>query len=416
MNEIFYLISSIGISFIIAFFTIPVIVKVVKLKQLYDTPDDRSATNRIVPTLGGVAIFLGFTLATILSSKGIPFAQLKYIIGGLIILLFIGVKDDLLVISPKKKFAAEVSAALMLIVFADIRFTSLHGFLGIHEIPYLASILLTAFVVIVIINAFNLIDGVDGLASGISLLISATFGVWFSLAGHYAYAILAFALTGGLAAYFYFNVYGSDQKIFMGDTGSLVLGFIISVMVIQFNEYNIQQSSQYAVKAAPAVSIGILVIPLFDTLRVFIIRMTKRMSPFHPDKNHIHHLLLELNMTHLQVTLALLGANIFFIGLSLFFTHIGIGALVFINLVLAVAFSLVIDALSKNKRRKAVILYKEAPVYNKLHPDSVKVTSDRGKTNGKNGNGKAHTDIKSLMHKRRENKLLLFHKNIYNEK
>jgi UDP-N-acetylmuramyl pentapeptide phosphotransferase/UDP-N-acetylglucosamine-1-phosphate transferase len=219
-------------------------------------------------------------------------------------------------ISARKKLVVQIATASMLIVFGNYRFTDLHGVFGIHEINYSISFIITLFTMIALINAFNLIDGIDGLASGISIVISTIFGSWFLLSGHTEYGIMCFSLTGSLAAFFYFNVFGKKHKIFMGDTGSLILGVIMVVLVIKFNEFNINQQGPYAILNAPVVSIGILIIPVIDTLRVFFIRISEHRSPFSPDMNHIHHQFLKLGNSHRRSTAYMVLINLLFIGFT----------------------------------------------------------------------------------------------------
>lgn len=313
---VFYTILGFSIAFLIVFFTIPPLIRVSIAKHLYDTPNDRKVSKKIVPTLGGVSIFLGFILSIIIATDGYNFGELKYLLAAVIVMLFIGLKDDLMEISAHKKLALQILTSVMLILLGNFRFTNLQGAFGFYEINYAFSFLLTLFTMIAIINAFNLIDGIDGLAAGVSILISLVFGTWFLLAGHEEYGIMCYCLAGSLLAFFYYNVFGKKNKIFMGDTGSLILGVIMVVVVIKFNELNINQEAPYAIQNAPAVSIAILIIPIIDTLRVFFIRISNRKSPFTPDMNHMHHNLLKLGNSHLKSTLIIVLINVFFIVLA----------------------------------------------------------------------------------------------------
>lgn len=353
---------------VITRYTIPVILRVSRLKNLYDDPDERKAGASTVPLLGGIAIFMSFVLSVILFSENSNFAELKYILASAIILFFIGIKDDILVISPTKKFLAQLLAALILILLADIRITHLHGFLTIREINFVSSILLTLVLMVGIINAMNLIDGIDGLASGIGIVSSLAFGTWFYWTGHFQYALMAVVLAGGLGVFFYYNVFSKTHKIFMGDTGSLLIGLIISIFVIQFNEFNVYVKEYYAFNAAPAIALAILIVPVFDTLRVVVIRMKRGKCPFSPDKNHIHHQLLELGYTHFQVTLRILAANLFFIGLTLLIREMGYLAILMVNLSVAFFLTLILDRL--------VYLRKKEFVRNNGLIDLGSVTSD----------------------------------------
>jgi UDP-N-acetylmuramyl pentapeptide phosphotransferase/UDP-N-acetylglucosamine-1-phosphate transferase len=227
-------------------------------------------------------------------------------------MFFVGLKDDIVTLSAGKKLMAQILTACIIIFFAKIRFTNLHGFLGIGEIGMVFSVLLTGFVIIVLINSFNLMDGIDGLAGGLTMLAALVFGTWFYLSGHFEYAILSVSLIGAIGGFFYFNVYGDKNRIFMGDTGSLVLGTIMSVIVIRFNEFNIDQSQPFAIASTPAVSFGILLYPLADTIRVMIIRILHRKSPFTADKNHLHHRLLALGFSHKKATYTIVFTNLIF--------------------------------------------------------------------------------------------------------
>lgn len=320
--EIFFTSESLRIiftmvtAFLICFFSIPMVVEAAHKKKLVDEPTDRGSHTKSVPTLGGVAIFASLMISSLIFLNIYKFPGLQYTIVGLIIIFMLGIKDDLLVLSPWKKLVGQLVAAYLVIDFGNTGFTNLHGFAGIYELPSNATLFLSMFVMIVIINAFNLIDGIDGLAAGTGILSSLTFGVWFFLSQTYEMAVISFAMAGSLIAFFIYNVFGHHNKIFMGDTGSLMLGFLMAVLVIQFNEININIMVPYAVRSAPAVSMAILVVPLFDTLRVFTIRVMRRQSPFKADRRHLHHRLLDLGLNHIQATGVLVAANGLFIAVA----------------------------------------------------------------------------------------------------
>jgi len=315
--ELILTVGALIIGFILVMISIPPIIKVAHAKRLFEPFEDRKIHTKIVPPMGGVAIFIGFTLSSIIATDGISFDSLKYIIASVIIMFFIGLKDDLMDISARKKLMVQIFAAVILITLGNVRFTHLHGIFGTDEIGYLTSLILSIFAMVVIINAFNLIDGIDGLASGLAMLAATTFGIWFFITGHIQFAILSFALVGSLAGFFIYNVYGHRNKLFMGDTGSLIIGLVISALVVNFNEFNIDSSILYAVQAAPAVSFAIIIVPLVDTLRVMTIRIINKKSPFSADNNHIHHRLLELVPSHIKVTLIILASNAFVIAIAL---------------------------------------------------------------------------------------------------
>jgi len=340
------------LSWLITFTSIPSIVSVAKAKGLNDKPNGRSSHNNGIPLFGGVAVFAGFILSTVIIA-GVGFVhELKYIIAGLIILFFIGVKDDILVIDPKKKLVGEVLASLIIIILGDIRIDNFHGFVGIFQVSYVISIIFTLFVFIVIINGFNLIDGIDGLSSGVGIITSVTFGIWFWISGHVPYVVFSFSLAGALIAFFYFNVFSKNNKIFLGDTGALIIGMAMAIIVVRFLQFEVAATGLANTPATTAVAIGILIIPLYDTIRVFTIRVAKGTSPFKADRLHVHHRLLELGISHIKATSIILGVNILFIVLVLLLQHIGNMTLFFIILGLATLLSYIPVYLVKRTERE----------------------------------------------------------------
>jgi UDP-N-acetylmuramyl pentapeptide phosphotransferase/UDP-N-acetylglucosamine-1-phosphate transferase len=279
--------------------------------------------------------------------------ELRYIIAGLIIVFFVGIKDDILVIDPYKKLAGQIIAAIIIAVFADIRITNLYGLLYIHQLPYIISILLTVFVFIVIINGFNLIDGIDGLASGVGIITSTTFGAWFWMNGYISYAIFSFSFVGSLSAFFWLNVFGKKNKIFLGDTGSLVTGFVMAVLACSYLKLELPAHGVTTISSAPSVVCGILIIPLFDSLRVFILRILQGKSPFKADRQHLHHRLLELKYTHLKATLILLSVNLFFIVLSYSLRGLGVIKLIVVIAGLACCMSFLLVFFARLKTQNA---------------------------------------------------------------
>jgi len=234
----------------------------------------------------------------------------------------IGVKDDIDPVSPGIKFIAQLIAAAILVFKAQIRITTLYSIFGVGDLPYWLSILISVMVIIFIINAFNLIDGINGLAGMISVISSLTFGYWFYIVGRMELTVVAFALIGALIPFLRFNF--TPAKIFMGDTGSLLIGFTASILSIQYVEYNkLLIESDYYIAAAPAIAIAILIIPVYDTIRVVFLRLLHRQSPFKPDKRHIHHLFLEAGFSHMQTTFILSGINVLFILFAFLFNHLG---------------------------------------------------------------------------------------------
>jgi UDP-N-acetylmuramyl pentapeptide phosphotransferase/UDP-N-acetylglucosamine-1-phosphate transferase len=341
-------------AFCMTWFIIPSVVKISRLKNLTDTPNGRTSHIKATPTLGGIAVFIALVLSTVIFAGTYFKFELKYIISGLMIVFFVGIKDDILVIDPMKKLAGQIFAVILIAVFARIRITSLYGLFHIGQLPYVASILLTVFVFIVIINGFNLIDGIDGLASGIGILTSSIFGIWFWINGHMACTILSFSFVGTLTAFFYFNVFSKTNKIFLGDTGSMIIGFVMGVLACRFLQLELVSQGSAAIPSAPTVVCGILIVPLFDSLRVFILRIKQGKSPFKADRQHIHHRLLQLGCTHLQATFILIGVNIFFIVLSYSLRDIGIIWLMAVIVGLACIMSYILVTSVKARYKKSI--------------------------------------------------------------
>ena len=362
------------VAFVVAvifnFYAIPVIIRIAREKKLFDVPDDRKNHQTSVPTLGGLGIFATITTVSLtfintcgMNGGGIAssLTSLPPIIAGLTIIFFIGMKDDMLNISASKKLSAELIALFVLTVVGDVRLSSLQGMFGIGEINYITSIVLSMFAGIVIINAFNLIDGIDGLAASVSILGSGIFGAFFVSTSEWEYAVLSFTILGALIPFFLYNVFGHSNKIFMGDTGSLILGFVMTVLIFRFNEMNVTPIMRYYFLAGPALSFAVIIIPMFDTLRVFFIRMIRGKSPFTADRRHIHHVMLDLGFSHLQTTMILIAVNMLFIAFAYFFNYLGNTVLVYSM----VAFAITLSWIAMwSRRRKFAFMGLTASIHN----------------------------------------------------
>lgn len=301
-------------AFTLTYFAIPSIIGIAKEKHLYDEPNARSSHKVKTPSLGGIAIFAGTIFSIVLWTPFNDFGNLQYILCAFLIIFLIGAKDDISPMSPFKKIVGQILAASILVFKSEIHLSSLYGFLGVYEqLGGAFYILLSIFTILVIINAFNLIDGINGLAGSIGALIAGTLGCWFFLIDRIEFAIVAFATVGAVIAFLKYNY--TPAKIFMGDTGALLIGLVCAILIIKFIDLNYQLEEAYRFKfhAAPAVAVGIMILPLFDTLRVFVTRIIRGHSPFHPDRRHIHHLLIDYGLTHMQATTTLILVNIFFI-------------------------------------------------------------------------------------------------------
>ena len=322
-----------AVSFIITFLAIPIILQVAEKKNLYDIPDERKLHTTPVASLGGVGIFAGFLLASLLSIQGYLNPEFQYFFAAALVIFFLGLKDDLMILSASKKFIGQVIAASILIHLGGIRLDSMHGLFGLESVSEGFALAVSYLTIIVVINSFNLIDGVDGLAASLGILSMLVFGIYFFIINQQAYSLLSFSMAGSLVAFMIFN--HQPAKIFMGDSGSLMIGLVNSILVIKF--INIANTPLVAVPVESAVAIGfaILIVPLLDTLRVFSIRILNGRSPFTPDRNHVHHLLLDRGLNHAAVTFTCVSINIGFIVLAYLGRSLGPNYLLLIMLSLS---------------------------------------------------------------------------------
>ncbi|MFH0761086.1 MAG: MraY family glycosyltransferase, partial [Bacteroidota bacterium] len=257
-----------------------------------------------------IAIFAAVILGSLLFMKDSAFSEFRYVLAGLTLIFFTGLKDDLVDLGWLKKIVAEVFAAILVVVVAGIRINTFHGLFGVNELPGWFSIGFSVFVCVALINCFNLLDGIDGLASGMAIFISVIFGIWLYKLGYSNFALLAFALTGGLIPFFFYNVFGKKNKLFMGDSGSLMLGFLFSVLAMKILCCEIAPGNSLYMNALPVVVMSVMIIPMFDTIRVFTLRIIKGKSPFVPDRTHLHHVFLKLGFNHLQTSGIIIMINI----------------------------------------------------------------------------------------------------------
>lgn len=328
-------------AFMISVFAIPSIKKIAHDKHLFDEPNGRTVHVALTPRLGGSAIFVGFISA--LTIFGDLKNGVQQLLAGCVVLFSIGLKDDIITVSAFKKFFVQILATGIVLFVANIRITSFQGFMGIYDLEVGISYAFTLLVIVGVTNAINLIDGLDGLAGSITLIISATLGMFFYLYGgeyYSGYANVAFCLVGGLLGFLRYNLHRAS--IFMGDAGSLVIGFTISVMAIQFVEMR-------PVASTPAIAVGILFIPVLDTLRVSILRILSGISPFTPDRNHIHHKVMASGLTQLQTVGVLALINITTIAFTVFFEELGNNLLLLTLLVFSLLFSFFLEFTAKRK-------------------------------------------------------------------
>ena len=317
LNIVFSLITA----FLITYVAIPKVIFFAEKLRLIDEAGIRASHMGSVPIFGGIAIFTGIIFSLLFWAD---IENIQFILVSLLIVFFVGVIDDLLELSPFKKLVGQVMATLIIIFLGDLQIDNMHGVLGVYDLPIWIGTLFTIFVVIVITNGFNLVDGVDGLAGGIGVISSFSFGVIALLMGQSDMAIVAFTLMGALLGFLRHNFF--PAKIFMGDTGSLVVGMILSILSINIVSHGLVTETIKLPNKGPLLAIAILAIPLFDSLRVFVARIMKGRHPLSAGRGHIHHALLSLGFGHKKTSFILYFFAISSIVFSYFLLDINVNS------------------------------------------------------------------------------------------
>lgn len=353
---VIYYIFIVVFSCLITAFAIPSILHVARFRHLYDDLGHfRKTHDHGIPRLGGVAIFVGFTITSLLfcmTDKSLP---ISYLLTGCIMLFAMGLKDDLSGVNSSTKFIIQFIVCAILVVVGNIRLTSMYGVFGIYDLSYLLSVGLSILIILMIVNAFNLIDGIDGLAATTGILVNATFAGLFIYIHQYELAAVSLAMAGAIVGFLRFNI--TPAKIFMGDTGSLLIGLISAVMALKFMETSrIAGGKLPEIYCVPALTFAILIGPIFDTIRVFIIRISSGVSPFTADRNHIHHRMLKLGFNHLQTTIILTSINIASIVMVLLFKNYGNSTLIILITGVSLVFNWLITFFIRSKERESLAL------------------------------------------------------------
>lgn len=327
-------------SLFITFFTVPTIIKISRRKNLMDEPGIRSSHLRKIPNLGGIAIFYSIAICASIFAYEL-FDNFKFLFASLVVLLYIGVMDDIVVMRAYKKLFAQIIVSCLIVLGSDVRIRSFFGIMGVYELNYVYSVLFSIVTFIILINAFNLIDGIDGLAGGYSLICSALFGVSYFRLGeyHYPLVVLSAVIMGAVLGFLYYNLSNyRTNKIFMGDTGSMILGFLLAFTAMCFIDIFIDKENpmipRYHLMSAPAVAVAILILPVVDTLNVILIRLFKGKSLFTADKNHIHHKLLRLGLTHRRSSFYIICYYLLIVAFAYFFRHLNVNLLLILVILL----------------------------------------------------------------------------------
>lgn len=334
----FKLLFGFGFSFLITYGAIPTIIKISRRKNLMDEPGARSSHLRKIPNLGGIAVFFSLGVCAPIFAYEL-FDRYKFLFASFIILFFVGIMDDIMVLRAYKKLLAQILVSALMVIGSDVRIRNLFGIFGVHEINYYISVIFSIVTFIILINAFNLIDGIDGLAGSYTIATSALFGISFFRLGSVndPLVILCAILIASSIGFLVYNLSNKrSTKIFMGDTGSMILGFLLSFTAISFIDIFIAKRDDvfYHLQSAPVIAVAILILPIVDTLMVIITRLYHGKSVLSPDKNHIHHKLLNLDLTHKRSTAYIIAYFIFIISVAYFCRHLDVNLLLLIVMVL----------------------------------------------------------------------------------
>lgn len=328
---------------------LPVIIKYSLKKKLLDIPGRRKIHKKVTPSMGGIAIFCGFFISIIIWLDLQTIGHIRFILVSLFVIFFIGVRDDLVPLRAYLKLLGQIISAFLVVFFFELRIDSFYGLFGIYDLPDWLSYLLTVFTMIVITNSFNLIDGLDGLAGTLACISLLCFGIWFFLVGDTVFGIISFAMFGSTFAFLFFN--WEPSEVFMGDTGALVIGIFLSVLVIHFinTDFALDAGSIYRFNAPIATGACFIMVPLVDTLRIVILRLLKGQPPFRPDKSHIHHAIMRLGKTHSQTTIILGVTQVFFICIAIVLKNIYDGYMLVGVVLVSVILSVILDRMILKK-------------------------------------------------------------------
>ena len=292
------------------------VLKIAHVKNIVDNPDARKLQKTPVPVLGGVAVFFGIISSLIVTGLFYETSSLFAILGVMAVMLYTGTMDDILSLSPSIRFLIEIIVVLMLVFCNKYALNNFHGLWGVNQISEWIAVPLTVFACVGIINAINLIDGVNGLSSGYCIVTCSIFAAVFIMTDDKEAASLAILSVGALIPFFFHNVFGKKSKMFIGDGGTLLMGTIISTFVIgALNTNSVIASKVDSNFGLIPFTIAVLAIPVFDTLRVMSMRIIRGTSPFQPDRTHLHHLLFDMGFSHIGTTFTEIFTNLFVVGI-----------------------------------------------------------------------------------------------------
>ena len=352
---ILYYLFIVVVSFLITTIVIPSILHVARFRHLYDDLGHfRKKHDHGIPRLGGVAIFVGFTISLLLFCITDNSLPVNYLLSACILLFAMGLKDDLSGVNSTTKLSIQFIVCAILVCLGNVRLTSCYGVFGIYEMPYLLSVSFSILFILLVVNAFNLIDGIDGLAATTGIIVNSTFAAMFIYLKQFELAAVSLVMVGSIAGFLRFNI--TPAKIFMGDTGSLLIGLISVIMGIKFIQVNNAIHSSHPLFSVPAITLAILSGPIFDTIRIFVIRISNGVSPFAADRNHIHHRMLKLGFNHIQTTLILAIFNIACISLAFLLRNYGDTFLIILIILISLLLNWTITFFIRSKERESLAI------------------------------------------------------------
>ena len=314
MDSLIQVITPAILAFLGTFWIHPYILKIAIMKNLVDNPDARKLQRTPVPVIGGIAVFFGIVLGLCSSQIMLNSPNVFMLVAAMMIMLYTGTMDDILSLTPRIRFIIEILIVMWLMHINNSSIDCLWGLWGVDTMPVWVSIPLTIFASVGIINAINLIDGVNGLSSGYCFMASTLFAIIFHATGNTTMMILAISAAGAIVPFFLHNVFGQNTKMFIGDGGTLVIGTMMAMFVMSIlgTNYGCIGVVAKGVGLIP-FALAVLSMPIFDTLRVMSTRMLNKKSPFHPDKTHLHHMFIDLGFSHIGTTISILSLNMFIV-------------------------------------------------------------------------------------------------------
>ena len=300
-----------AISMVVTWSAFIPLINIARRNRLMDNPGSRKLQHNPVPVLGGAAVFLGVTVGLCCFKTMLSYTSLFAVLGAMIVMLYVGMMDDILSLKPSLRLVTEVVVCTLLVYGTRFAICNFQGIFGTDHIPGLISIPLSVFAGVGIINAINMIDGIDGLVSGFGIMACTLFGVVFFIGRDYSFAALAMVTAGALIPFFLHNVFGEKSKMYIGDGGSMMLGLILFSMVTSLTRYvsNYQEYITYNFGLIP-FSLAVLSLPVFDTLRVMTGRIMRGTSPFKADQTHLHHVFIHAGFSHLATPLSLITLDL----------------------------------------------------------------------------------------------------------